>query len=90
MDAFAAPGPRLTKTAAGFRLTCAYPWAASEPPPSCLTETRRILFWLDLNAYKTARKLSPGTVNAVSIPALIIVFTNAAPASITNYFPQVL
>src|SRR3546814_19412577 len=60
------------------------PCAAKVPPASWRTETRRMRLRRWRSASRTGRKLSPGTVKAVSTPASTSASTKAAPAAMTE------
>ena len=68
IEAFVAPGPRVTKQIPGRPVSFPYASAMKAAPPSCRQMTNRSSSVTSWNASSTARKLSPGTPNAVSTP----------------------
>jgi hypothetical protein len=67
IEAFVAPGPRVTKATPGRPVSAPSAQAMKPTPPSCRHTTKSIsgVSW---SASSTARKLSPGTVKIRSQP----------------------
>src|SRR5438128_11828098 len=68
IEAFVAPGPRVTSAIPGRPVSLPYASAMFEAPLSCLQTTRRMRSRASYNPSSTARWLSPGTQKTWSVP----------------------